>query len=447
MESDSTLVTVELFTGLLAAAVFVALASRRIGFPYSVGLVLLGLAVAALLPSRTIEVTPELVLLVLLPGLVFEASFQTDIASLRRTFGGVILLAVPGVLITALIVAGALHLVTGLPLDLAFVVGAMVSATDPIAVIATFRRLGTDRRLTTLVEGESLFNDGTAIVIFAIALRATTTDVTISDAVISFVATLAVSGAIGAVAGFVASRIVATVDDHLIETTISVVLAYGTYVIADVLHESGVIATVVAGMTLGTYGRRIGMSARTREAIDTVWEFLSFVLTAIVFLLVGLAITPGALVDAASAIGVGIVAVLVGRALVIYGLLGGAARIVRPGRGFPRGWLHILFWAGLRGAVAVALALSLPNDLPQRQLLQAITFGIVLFTLIVQGGTIQWVVRRALVTEAPRPERSVPVAGSPLVDDREAALCRRRRDPRGKDLADVHGRHPGTTLR
>ena len=397
MPGESAVVTVELFTGLLAAAVLVALVSRRIGVPYSVALVLSGLAVAAFMPGQTIEVTPELVLLVLLPGLVFEASFQTDLDSLRKTFGGVALLAIPGVLVTAAVVAIALHVATGLPLDLAFVVGAMVSATDPIAVIATFKRLGTSRRLSTLVEGESLLNDGTAIVLFAIAVRATSEPVGLSDAVVSFVLTLIGSALIGAVAGFAASRIVARVDDHLIETMISVLLAYGTYIVADVLHESGVIATVVAGMTLGTYGRRIGMSARTQEAIDTVWEFLSFMLTAIVFLLVGLAISPGDLVDAALPILVGIVAVLGGRSIVIYGLLGGASRLLpRPGHGVPIGWLHVLFWAGLRGAVAVALALSLPGDLPQRSLLQAITFGIVVFTLIVQGGTIQWVVHRSL---------------------------------------------------
>ena len=397
MPAEATVATVELFTALLAAAVLVALVSRRIGIPYTVALVLFGLAVAAFLPGQTIEVTPELVLIVLLPGLVFEASFQTDLDSLRRTFGGIALLAIPGVLITAAVVAVALHLAAGLPLDLAFVVGAMVSATDPVAVIATFRRLGASRRLSTLVEGESLFNDGTAIVVFAIALRATSGQVDLGDAAVSFVLTLAGSALIGAIAGFAASRVVARVDDHLIETTISVLLAYGTYVVADALHESGVIATVVAGMTLGTYGRRIGMSARTQEAIDTVWEFLSFILTTIVFLLVGLAITPGSLFDAALPIAVGIVAVLAGRVIVIYGLLGGAARIARRSeRGLSRGWLHVLFWSGLRGAVAVALALSLPDSIPQRSLLQAITFGIVLFTLIVQGGTIRWVVSRAL---------------------------------------------------
>lgn len=197
-----------------------------------------------------------------------------------------------------------------------------------------------------------------------------------------------------------ASRIVARVNDHLIETTITLLVAYGTYVLADLLHESGVIATVVAGITLGTYGRRIGMSARTQEALDTVWEFLAFILTALIFLLVGLAITVGGLVDAVVPIIWGIGAVLVGRAIVIYGLLGGTARLVGRRRSvLEPGWLHILFWSGLRGAVAVALALSLPEDFPQRAQVQSVVFGITLFTLIAQGLTIGPVTRRALHIE------------------------------------------------
>lgn len=397
MLGEETLHSVEFFTALLGAAAVLALLSRRFGFPYTVALVVFGLGVAAFVPETGFQITPELVLVVLLPGLVFEAAYQTDFDSLRRTGGGIALLAIPGVLISAAVVAVVLHLATGLPLDLAFVVGAMVSATDPVAVISTFKRVGTPKSLSTLVEGESLFNDGTAIVVFAIALRAVQGEVGIVDAVGTFALTLVVSVLIGAVAGYLASRVVARVDDHLIETTISLLVAYGTYVIADALHESGVIATVVAGITLGSYGRRIGMSEQTQEALDTVWEFLAFLLTAVVFLLVGLAITLGNLVDAAVPIAWGIGAVLVGRALVIYGLIGGGARLARgPGRVLERGWLHVMFWSGLRGAVAVALALSLPADFPERTLLQSITFGIVLFTLIAQGGTIEWVVRRAL---------------------------------------------------
>ena len=406
MEAPETLAGIRLFVALVTAAALVALAVRRIAIPYTVALVVLGLIVAAAVPALEFVVTPELVLAVLLPGLIFEAAYQIELDELRRSFGGIALLAIPGVILTAVIVALILYLATGLALELGFVVGAMVAATDPAAVTATFRRLGTSRRLATLVEGESLFNDGTGLVAFAIAIRVVQTQVTAVDAAVTFVLIIAVSGFIGGVVGWVASRIIATVDDHLIELTISLAAAYGTYLIADFFHESGIIATVVAGVVLGNYGRRIGMSERTQEVLDVVWEFLAFLLTALVFLLVGLAITVPSLFDALPSILWGVVAILVGRGLVVYALLGGVSRISRlggRGQGIPLPWLHVMFWAGLRGAVAVAMAMSLPLDFPQRTLLQEITFGIVLFTLLVQGLTVEQVVKRTGAVEPPAP--------------------------------------------
>lgn len=396
MIGETTLSVIELFIALVAGAALIALIARRIAVPYTVALVVFGLAAAVFAPSLEFEITPELVLAVLLPGLIFEASYQIDFRVLRSSSGGIALLAAPGVLISVLMVAAALTLVVGLPIELGLVVGAMVSATDPAAVIATFKRLASPRRLATLVEGESLFNDGTGLVIFVIALRFVQSDVSLADALGIFVATVLISVVIGVAIGFVASRIIATVDDHLIELTISLVTAYGAYLLADYLHESGIIATVVAGLTLGNYGRQIGMSAKTREALDTVWEFLAFLLTALVFMLVGLSITVPRLLDSAWPIAVTLVAVLVGRALVVYGLLGGSSRLIadRFHRVIPIAWLHVMFWGGLRGAVSVAMALSLPADFPQRELLQEITFGVVLFTLLVQGTTIGWVIDR-----------------------------------------------------
>ncbi len=397
MEREVTLTAVEVFVGLLAAAALVALLARRVAVPYTVALVVFGLAAAIFAPGIDFTITPELVLVVLLPGLVFEAAYNLDLTELRRAFGGVTLLAVPGVLITAFGVALTLDLVTDIPLELGFVIGAMVAATDPAAVIATFKEVASPKRLATIVEGESLFNDGTALVVFAIALRVVQSEVTVPDAVIAFVLTVAISTVIGVAVGLAASRIIATVDDHLIELTISLVAAYGGYLVADLLHESGIIATVVTGLVLGNYGRRIGMSQRTQQALDAVWEFLAFLLTALVFLLVGLVITLPALVDALWPILWGVVAILFWRAAVVYLLLGGTSRLFsdRYHPAIPLPWLHVMFWAGLRGAVAVAMALSLPPDFPQRLLLQEVTFGIVLFTLIVQGTTTGLVVRRS----------------------------------------------------
>ena len=396
MTGEVTLNAVELFVALVAVAAVVGLFARRIAVPYTVALVVFGLAAVLFAPELDFEITEELVLAVLLPGLIFEASYQLDFGELRRAFGGVAILAVPGVLIVALTVAAVLALTTGLPFELGFVVGAMVSATDPAAVVSTFRRLGSPRRLATLVEGESLFNDGTAVVVFAIAIAAVGSTVNLADAVGTFVVTVVVSTLIGGVIGFVASRVVATVDDHLLELTVSLATAYGAYLIADTFHESGIIATVVAGVVLGNYGRRIGMSERTQEALDTVWEFLAFLLTALVFLLVGLAISLEQLVEAVIPIGWAILAILAGRALVVYLLVGGTSRLIsdRYHRSIPLEWLHVMFWSGLRGAVSVALALSLPGDFPQRALLQEITFGVVLFTLIIQGTTTELLIRR-----------------------------------------------------
>ncbi len=406
MEGAGTLEAMYLFVALIAAAAMVALVVRRVAIPYSVALVVVGLVVALLVPARTIDVTPELVLAVLLPGLVFEAAYKIELDDLRRSFGGIALLAAPGVVISAAVVAVVLNVTVGLALDLGFVVGAMVAATDPAAVIATFRQLGSPRRLATLVEGESLFNDGTGLVVFAIAIRAVQSAVAVPEAIVILVATIVVSAVVGVVAGWIASRIIATVDDHLIELTISLVAAYGTYLIADALHESGIIATVVAGVVLGNYGRRIGMSPKTQETLDTVWEFIAFLLTAIVFLLVGLTISFPSLFEAMPAILWCIFAILVGRALVVFGLLGGVSRATRlggRGRSIPRSWLAVMFWAGLRGAVAVAMALSLPLDFPQRVLLQEVTFGVVLFTLVIQGTTVEVVIRRAAPDPEPAP--------------------------------------------
>ena len=398
MDSAATVEAIAIFVALITLAAIVGLVVRGLAIPYTVALVLLGLAGTFFLPRDLFVVTPELVLLVLLPGLVFEAALKIEFADLRSSLGGVALLAVPGVLISAAIVAIVLNLATGLRLELGFVVGAMVAATDPAAVIATFRQLGSPRRLATLIESESLFNDGTALVVFAIALRAVTGGISGGEVVVTLVGTIVVSTAIGLLVGYVVARAIATIDDHLIELTLSLAAAYGTYLVADQLHQSGIIATVVAGVVIGNHGRSIGMSARSQEALDTVWEFFAFLLTALVFLLVGLAIDLARLIDTLPSIIWGVVAILAGRALVIYVLFGPASRLAARlcgGYQVPLAWLHVLFWAGLRGAVAVAMALSLPVDFPERALLQQITFGIVLFTLLVQGTTAEWVIDRA----------------------------------------------------
>jgi monovalent cation:H+ antiporter, CPA1 family len=394
---ELTLDAVRLFVAMLAIAILVAWAVRRTAIPSTVALVLVGLGITVLRPNLGLVVTPELVLVVFLPGLIFEAAFNTRIEDLRPSIVTVLVLAIPGVLITAALVAVVLNVAVGLPLELAFVVGAIVSATDPAAVIATFKRLRAPRHLATIVDAESLLNDGTAIVLFALALEFVAGGGSVGGAVVSFIVIVGVSSIIGLVAGVVGGWLVGRVDDHVLEIGVTVVLAYGTYLLADGLHVSGVIATVVAAVACGTVVRRDPRDRRAAEAIDTVWEFLAFFLTAFAFLLVGFVITPEELVGAFAPIAWTLAAIEIARAIAVYGLVGLPDRLLGRGRGGPRlplSWLHVMFWSGLRGAVAVALALSLPDDLPQRSLLQNITFGVVLVTLIVHGTTAELVVRR-----------------------------------------------------
>lgn len=396
-----------LVVAILAATVVVAIVAGRSAIPASVGLVVVGFVVAVFGPDVRNPISPALLLAIVLPGLVFEAAFRTDLAVLRPSATAVLLLAVPGVVIVAAIVALVLTMTTILSPAEGFLVGAMVAATDPAAVLSTFRHVPVPRRLATIVEMESLVNDGTGIVLFALALDVLAGGGSLGGSLLGFVVKVAGGGALGLAAGWLAARVVRRVDDHLTELTITVVLAYGTYLAAEAVGLSGVIATLVAAASFGSLARG-ALSRAAVEAIDVVWEFAAFLLTAGVFLIVGLSIAPEALVAAAGAIGWGIAAILVARAAVVYGLLGGGSALVRRIAGRPRGgepeprdepippaWLHVVFWAGLRGAVSVALALSLPADLANRDLLQGLTFGIVLFTLFVQGSTAGWVVRRS----------------------------------------------------
>ena len=379
--------------------------------PASVGLVLVGLAISIVGPDVGLPIgpgpliDPGLLLAIVLPGLVFEAAFRTDLAVLRPSVVAVVVLAIPGVVIVAAVVAVVLKATTGLSLTEGFLVGAMVAATDPAAVLSTFRHVAVAPRLATMVEMESLVNDGTGIVLFALALELLAGQASLGGSIVTFIVSVVGAGILGLAAGWLGSWIVRRAHDHLAELTISAVLAYGSYLGAEAAGLSGVIATLVVAGTFGALARD-GLTPRAVEAIDVVWEFVAFLLTAAVFLLVGLSIAPGAFVPAAGAIGWGIAAILIARAAVVYGLIGGGSAVLgriaeARGRAFasaeavPRAWLHVLFWAGLRGAVSVALALSLPADLPNRNLLQGVTFGIVLFTLIVQGSSAGWVVGRS----------------------------------------------------
>jgi monovalent cation:H+ antiporter, CPA1 family len=379
---------------LLLIASAVAIVARRIRIPYTVGLVLIGLALG-LLTAQDIQISPQLILALLVPPLVFDAAFHIRLDDLRRDFWFILLLAVPGVILTTLMAGWLVAKGTGLAIQLALVFGALVSATDPVAVVALIRRIGAPRRLQVLLEGESLFNDGTAIVMFSLTVSiALSVQFSLAGNIASFLTVAGGGLLIGVLLGMLASAVIGRIDDALVETTLTLVLAFGSYLLAESLHVSGVLAVVAAGLVNGDAGPR-GMSPTTRIVVFNFWETAAFLANSFIFLLVGLAIDLNQLVANWQAIGWAILAVLLARAASIYGFS-------LFGRGILPKWKHVLYWGGLRGAIVLALALSLPTQgifAAQRTQLQAMAFGVVLFTLLVQGFSMDWLTRRLKIVE------------------------------------------------
>jgi CPA1 family monovalent cation:H+ antiporter len=387
------------FIRFLAIAVLVTYAASRFRIPYSIAMVLVGLGVSIFrvsLGQEALELSPDLILLIFLPGLLFEASYHVDLDVLRINLRPILLLAIPGVILSTMVVGFLLHLILHLPLVEALLFGIIISATDPVAVVALFKELGVDRRLGLIVEGESLFNDGVAIVGFTIlsGLAAGTGQFSLASTVLDFVVTVAGGATLGLVVGFIFAELMKRTDNPVIDIALTTILAYGTYLLAkDPLQDqvSPVIAVVVAGIVVGNYGSRGRHSATSMTMIVSFWDVMVFIINSFVFLLIGLEVEPRLLLSNIGPVLLAIAAVLFARAVVVYGL-----RLVinlRPPR-MPLAWSHVMFWGGLRGAVSIALVLSLVQPVGSRQRLIALVFGCVLFSMIVQGLTIRPLLKR-----------------------------------------------------
>jgi monovalent cation:H+ antiporter, CPA1 family len=385
---------------LLLIVVLVASVVRQLRVPYTVALVVAGVLITFQQGPR-ISLTPEVILTLLVPPLVFEAAFHIGLDRLRDDLLPILALAVPGVLLTTATVGLLAAAGIGLPLPTALLFGALISATDPVAVVALFRSLSVPKRLAVLVEGESLLNDGTAIVLFNLMLVAAlaassptgsgpTDAFDILSGSVEFLRVSLGGVGIGVVLGWLVAQLIARIDDYLIETTLTTVVAFGSYLVAERLSVSGVLAVVGAGILVGNLGPR-GMSPTTRIVLFNFWEYLAFVANSLVFLLIGLDVNLPQIGTHLGAIGIGVLAVVGSRALLVYGL---TWLVGRWGRPVPRPFRHVLFWGGLRGAISLALALSLPAALPDRDLLRVMAFGVVLFTLLIQGTTMRLLLSR-----------------------------------------------------
>ena len=377
---------------LLLIACLIAMLSRRIGLPYIVGLVVAGVLIALLPDAPEMPLTPSLIYDVFLPPLVFEAALQLDWRRFRNELPLTLTLAFAGVGIAAIVVAAGMHALAGWSWIGAGLFGVLIAATDPVSVIAAFREMGAGKRVSMVVEAESLLNDGVAAVGFAVlSIIAAGAAVGPVVAVPIFLWTLLGGLVIGILVSGAILMVVGRTDDPLVEIALTTIAAYGSFLLAEHFHASGIISALAAGLLIGSYGEKF-LTAEGRERVNWAWEYFAFLANSFVFILIGMNVgdLPLGAVGLATA-GIAIFVVLAGRALAVYPL----AVLFHGSRWkLPVTYQHTLFWGGLRGALALALALAVPDTVAERGAIILTAFIVVAFSILVQGLTMPWLIKR-----------------------------------------------------
>jgi len=378
---------------LLFVACLVAIITRRVGLPYTIGLVIAGISLSVFGYRSRIALTPEIVFTFLLPPLIFEAALRLKWQRFRDGAPLVMSFAFLGTALSVAVVAAGMHWLVGWGWQASLLFGSLIAATDPVAVVALLKEEDADAKLRFTMEAESLLNDGAAAVMFglcAAAIGGASTDiVTVTQ---SFVFTVFGGLACGLLVAGGLLVVARRTEDPLVELTLTVLAAYGSFLLAEEFDVSGVLATTAAGMLVGNIGRERSLTARGGEALIRFWNFAAFLANSVIFLLIGSreAEQPlGAFVIPAV---VAIALVLVGRAAAIYPIAG-LFRHTKQATSFMT--QHVMFWGGLRGALGLALALAAPAALPEHDALVSVAFAVVAFSLFVQGGTMPWLLRRA----------------------------------------------------
>jgi CPA1 family monovalent cation:H+ antiporter len=416
---------------LLLAVVVLSGASRAVGIPYPIVLVVGGLLLGFVPGIPDVELDPDLVLLIFLPPLLYSAAFFASLRDLRADMRSISLLAIGLVVATACVVAVAAHaLIDGLPWAAAFALGAIVAPTDPVAATAVARSLNVPRRIVNIIEGESLINDGTALVMYRVAVGAVGGGFSLAEAGLDFVLGATGGVAIGLAVGIVIAEVRRRIDDALIETTISLLSGYAGYVPAERAGCSGVLAAVTVGIYVGWQAPVIS-TARQRLTGYALWEVLVFLLNALLFVLIGLQL-PGIIEGLEGPTGTHVALAVVIPLVVIacrmawVHLTTGIIRALdrrESQRARRAPWRHrsIVGWAGMRGSVSLAAALALPADFPARDEILFTTFAVILATLVLQGLTLPAVIRWAGVSDDGAEEREELIARRAAT---EAALVR-----------------------
>ncbi len=395
---------------LLVSVAVLGAAARAVNIPYPIVLVVGGLALGFVPGLPDIELEPELVLVIFLPPLLYSAAFFANLHDLRTNLRPIALQAVVLVLLTMCAVAVVVKaLVPDMPWAAAFTLGAIVAPTDPVAATAIMRRMAVPRRIVSVVEGESLINDGTALVAYRTAIAAVGGTFSAWEAGLDFVASAAGGVAVGLAAGWVIVQIRRRIDDIPVEITISLLSGFAGYVPAEALHVSGVLAAVTTGIVLGWKAPYIS-SASMRLQGYAVWEILTFVLNALLFVLIGLQLPmildglsgqpPGELLWWCVAVSlVVIVTRLIWSQTTVFVVRALDRRESQRTRRSTWQSRMIISWCGMRGSVSLAAALALGSDFPERNLILLLTFAVIFSTLVLQGLTLPALIRALGVTD------------------------------------------------
>ncbi|HEX3835550.1 MAG TPA: sodium:proton antiporter [Steroidobacteraceae bacterium] len=377
---------------LIFVSALVAMLSRRVHLPYTVGLVLAGIGLEFLPIRLHLQLSKALIFTVFLPPLVFEAALHIRWRELKADLPVVVLLATVGLVLAAAVTAIGMHYAVGWEWGSAAVFGVLIAATDPVSVIATFKEARVGGRLRLLVEAESLLNDGTAAVAFIVALNiAAGTSSTVLEAGQTLLWSIGGGILSGAVAGFGMLFLAGRTVDPLVEITFTTLAAYGSFLVAEHFHCSGVLAAMTAGLVTGSRVARDSISEPGRVALESFWEYAAFVANSLIFLLIGAREAQQHFADLWRPALAAIALVTLGRAVAIYPV---CALFIRSRLKVGRREQHILFWGGLRGALALALGLGLPQELPHRDAIVAATLAVVAFSIFVQGLTMTPLLRR-----------------------------------------------------
>lgn len=402
MDSHSTLHVVLSIITLLSVATLTSFILRRSKFPYTVALILIGVGLGYLSQVTTsftflsqFSFSPELVFYIFLPTLIFESAFHINFQQFRQNMQIITWLSTIGLVINAGIIAAVLYYILGFPIITSLLFGALISPTDPIAVIALFKKIGAPKRLTTIVEGESLANDGMALVLFQLMLGFAISDSFEGFRVSEVAGSLALSifGGIcvGALLGFFFSKILDYVDNSKeIEISITLILAHATFLIAEhFFGVSGVLATVAAGLVIGNYGA-YKISPVVKDIMVHFWDYMAFVANSLLFLIMGMLIwqVQGLIAPMFGSILIVVGTVLLARALITY-LLVPIVNFLFPKERITVAWMHVIQWSGLRGALVMALVLTLPPELPYYNEILIFSVSVIFVTIVLNGITME----------------------------------------------------------